>query len=179
MPRRKLEFVQGEIYHLFNRGVDKSSIFVTSENYFFFITKCWEYSRSLEIPILAYCLMPNHYHLVVYQSGDEPAGKLVQLVCNSYSKAFNSLMNRTGTLFQGRYRAKHVTSQSYLERVCAYVHANPVVAGLVPEPEYWPYSDFTRWMGMGIEGSSMRIHRELGVILGQDYRHILEEVLAI
>jgi REP element-mobilizing transposase RayT len=176
MPRRNVNFAPGEIYHLFNRGVSRPSIFLSPENYHFFIAKCWSYSSLLDISILAICLMPNHYHLVVRQNSDHRAGKLPVRVCNSYAKAFNNSMNRTGALFEGRYQAKHVGSQAYLERLCAYVHLNPVFAQLVSEPEHWPYSDYHRWITGISVGHSMDIHQELGLCQGMDYREIVGEV---
>jgi REP element-mobilizing transposase RayT len=177
MPRRNLEFVPGEIYHLYNRGAGKSPIFDAPDDYYFFTAKVWSYSRALKIPILACCLMPNHYHLVVMQAADTSAGQLPQRVCNSYSKRFNRRNDRTGTLFQGRYRAKHIPTQDYLEQVCVYVHLNPVLAGLVSEPEHWPYSDYDRWIGSGAVLDSMNVHLELGLKLGADYRQALAEIL--
>jgi putative transposase len=177
MPRRKIEFEPGEIYHLYNRGVGKSPIFATPDDYYFFTTKCWSYSRSLKIPILACCLMPNHYHLVVMQSGEAPAGQLPQRVCNCYSKRFNRRYERIGTLFQGRYRAKHIRSQDYLEQVCIYVHLNPVLAGLVREPEHWPYSDYDRWIGHSASLDSLDLHFVLGLKLGRDYQQVVAAIL--
>jgi REP element-mobilizing transposase RayT len=178
MPRRKIKFVQGEIYHLYNRGAGKANIFFSADNYYFFINKCWTYSKSLSIPIIAFCLMPNHYHLLVLQAGDISAGNLAQRVCNSYSKALNNMLERTGTVFEGRYQAKVVASQDYLECLCAYVHLNPVVAGIVSKPEDWPYSDFHRWINWHQEQSSMNLHRKLGLTHGEEYREILYAILA-
>ena len=178
MPRRKIAFIQGNIYHLYNRGAGKANIFLTPENYYFFITKCWTYSRSLSIPIIAFCLLPNHYHLLVIQAGKVPAGNLVQRTCNSYSKALNKRLNRTGTLFEGRYQAKAVASQEYLEHLCTYIHLNPVAAGLVQKPEVWPYSDYHRWVGWNVEDATMILHRELGLMQGEEYREAMEAILS-
>lgn len=177
MPRRNLEYVPGEIYHLYNRGAGKSPIFIEPDDYYFFTTKIWTFSRSLRIPILACCLMPNHYHLVVLQAADIPAGKLPQRVCNSYSKRFNRRNERSGTLFQGRYQAKHVPNQDYLEQVCAYVHLNPVMAGLVRQPEHWPHSDYNRWVGSTPLLDPMKVHIDLGLKLGVDYRQLVAAIL--
>jgi putative transposase len=121
--------------------------------------------------------MPNHYHLVVLQAADTSAGLLPQRVCNCYSKRFNRRNNRSGTLFQGRYRAKHVQTQEYLEQVCAYVHLNPVLAGFVKDPEHWPYSDCNRWIGRSAVIDSMELHIALGLTLGEGYRQVLAAIL--
>jgi putative transposase len=174
MPRRKVEFVRGEIYHLYNRGAGKLQIFIFPEHFYLFTTKCWSYSKSLDIPIIAFCLMPNHFHLLVMQGGDISAGKLPQRVCNSYSKTFNKQMNRTGTLFEGRYRAKHVENQEYLEQLCAYIHLNPTTAGIIAKPEHWPYSDYHRWIEKDLARNQMKIHHDLGLKAGKDYRRFVD-----
>ena len=92
--------------------------------------------------------MPNHYHFLVRQNGEEPAGKLPQIVFNRYSKAYNQRYNRSGTLFEGRYKAVHVDRHDYLIHLCRYIHANPVKAGLVNNPEEWPYSNYQEWIGI-------------------------------
>lgn len=178
MPRREIEFTTGEIYHLFNRGAGKSAIFLAPEYYHFFITKMWVYSKSLNLPVIAFCLMPNHYHLLVMQAGDNPAGNLAQRICNSYSKAFNNWTGRKGTHFEGRYHAKHVGSQNYLEYLCAYIHMNPASSDIVDRPELWPYSDYHRWVVINLHAQTLKIHIDLGLPVGDEYRGFLEDVLA-
>ena len=97
--------------------------------------------------MIAYCLLPNHYHYLVRQDGDERAGLLPQRVFNSYSKAYNKRYDHSGTLFQGPYQAIHVDNQRYLLHLCRYIHANPVVHGLVDDVGDWPYSNYAEWVG--------------------------------
>jgi putative transposase len=92
-------------------------------------------------------LIPNHYHFLLRQNGNEPAGLLPQWVFNSYTKAFNKRYSRSGTLFEGRYQAIHVDKHEYLVHLCRYIHANPVKAGLVSQIEQWPYSNYHEWLG--------------------------------
>lgn len=148
MPHRRTDFMQGEYYHIYNRGIDGQDIFRSHDNYIFALQRIKRYTRELDIAVIAYCLMPNHYHLLVRQDGDEPAGRLPQRVFNSYTKAFNRQHDRSGTLFQGRYRSVHVDNDAYLLHLCRYVHANPVLAGLVRQPADWAYSNYREWAGM-------------------------------
>lgn len=147
MPYRRIDFTKGRYYHIFNRGIDRQPIFREAENYLFALRKVKKYAHSLNIAIVAYCLMPNHYHLLVRQDSKKPAGRLPQLVFNSYTKAFNRRYRRSGTLFEGRYRAIHVDEDHYLIHLCRYIHANPVTGGLVSTPDAWPYSNFREWIG--------------------------------
>ena len=91
--------------------------------------------------------MPNHYHFLVRQDGQEPAGNLPQSVFNSYSKAYNKMYSHSGTLFEGRFRAKVIQTSSHLFHLCRYIHGNPVKDGLVADPTDWPYSNYLEWIG--------------------------------
>ena len=106
-----------------------------------------EYRRSLDLTVVAYCLLPNHYHLLVRQDGDNAAGLLPQRVFDAYSKAYNARYGHSGTPFQGPHRALAVEDESYLLQLSRYIHANPVVHGLVAEASAWPYANYLEWIG--------------------------------
>jgi putative transposase len=91
--------------------------------------------------------MPTHYHILCRQNGEQPAGNLPQLVFNSYTKAYNNLYKHSGTLFEGKFRAKAIQSDSHLFHLCRYIHGNPVKDGLVTDPRDWPYSNYSEWIG--------------------------------
>jgi putative transposase len=138
---------KGLYYHIYNRGARQLTIFRETTNYLFAISKIKEYSQAKRISVIAYCLMPNHYHFLLRQDGEEPAGDLPQFVFNSYSKAYNKKYAHSGTLFEGRFRAKVVESSGHLLHLCRYIHGNPVKDGLVAEPGDWPYSNYLEWIG--------------------------------
>lgn len=162
MPYRKVQFAEGQFYHIYNRGVGRQPIFREEENYLFLLRRLKKYAGVLDVTIIAYCLMPNHYHLLVRQDGAEPAGRLSQRVFNSYTKAFNKRYSRTGTLFEGPFKAIHVDRDDYLLHLCRYIHANPVKHGLVSELGQWPYSNYLEWVdareGMLIDRAFAREH---------------------
>jgi putative transposase len=106
-----------------------------------------EQSILCSIAVIAYCLMPNYYHFVLRQDGDISIATFVQSIFNSYSKAFNRMWGRKGTLFESAFYAIHVETDEYLLHLCRYIHMNPVVAGLVKQPEEWAYSNFLEWIG--------------------------------
>ncbi len=133
-------------YHIYNRGARQVTIFREPTNYLFTISKLKEYSQTKQIRVIAYCLMPNHYHLLVRQNSEEPAGDLPQFVFNSYSKAYNKMYSHSGTLFEGRFRAKAIQTTSHLLHLCRYIHGNPVKDGLVAEPGDWHYSNYLEWI---------------------------------
>jgi len=114
MPQRRTQFVQGEYYHIYNRGAGRRKVFREADNYLFAIGRAKYYAPRYQVAVIAYCLLPNHYHFLVRQDGDTSAGLLVQHVFNSYSKAYNRRYGRSGTLFEGRFRAIHIDEQSHL-----------------------------------------------------------------
>ena len=145
MPRR-LPFVQGGYYHIYNRGAGRQAIFYEERNYAYLLRLLKAVARESEVTVVAYCLLPNHYHWLLRQDGDTPAGKVPTRVFGSYSQALNRAYDRTGTLFEGPYKALAVETDAYFVNLCAYLHLNPVHHGLVAEPEAWPYSNYLEWI---------------------------------
>ncbi|MFO7683782.1 MAG: transposase [Chloroflexota bacterium] len=151
MPQARKDIISwqpGHYYHLYNRGAHHISIFREGENYLFVLQKMKKYLLELNLSIIVYCLMPNHYHFLVQQNGEHDAGLFPQRVFNSYTKAYNKRYDHSGTLFEGRYKAKHVHNDKYLRHLCRYIHANPVKDGLVEYLEQWPYSNYLEWIGL-------------------------------
>ncbi|HEY4692239.1 MAG TPA: transposase [Bellilinea sp.] len=147
MVKARPPYLPGCYYHFYNRGHDRSPIFRENENYLFVIRQVKKYSASLQLTIIAYCLMPNHYHFLVRQDGEFPAGLLPQRVFNSYSKAYNQWYNHHGTLFEAPYQVKLVQQDAHLLHLCRYIHYNPLKDGLVANLSEWPYSNYLEWIG--------------------------------
>lgn len=145
MPKR-LPFVQGGYYHVYNRGAGRQAIFHEERNYVYALRLLKRVARECEVTVVAYCLLPNHYHWLLRQDGETPAGKVPARVFGSYTQAFNRAYERTGTLFEGPYKALAVETDAYFVNVCAYIHLNPVHHGLVASPEAWPYSNYLEWI---------------------------------
>jgi len=146
MPYRKVDFRAGECYHLYNRGNNYADIFFERENYLYFLRQMRKYLPSPVLDILAYCLMPNHYHLLVRLKADNPSPSMQRLAL-SYTKAINQHYGRVGTLFQGRFRAAHVDRDEYLLHLSRYIHLNPVLAGLAQRAEDWEFSSYREFLG--------------------------------
>jgi putative transposase len=178
VPRRRPDYLPGHYYHLYNRGAHRVSIFCEADNYLFVLRKMKTYCRSLSLVPVAYCLLPNHYHLLIRQEGEQPAGLLPQRVFNSYSKAYNQRYGHSGTLFEGSYRAVAVENEAHLLHLCRYIHANPVVHGMAADPAGWPYSNYLEWIGERegtlVDRGFVRAHFRMP----EDYRKFVAEYIA-
>ncbi len=135
-------------YHIYNRGCDKNLIFFNKENYHYLIKRMKRSFRKFHIRIIAFCLMPNHYHLLVKQNSDIPISKWLHSIFVGYSMAVNRQQNRQGTLFGGHTKSKLIEDLKYLGHLMYYIHNNPVSAGLVSKPEQWEYSNYSECVGI-------------------------------
>ena len=139
-------YQQGSVYHLFNRGCDKRDIFLGINNYRFFLKKLRLTKEKYNIDIIAYCLIPNHFHLLVRQNSELTIAKWIQKVLSGYVQAFNKQHNRKGTLFEGSTKPRLINSEGYLYNIIHYIHLNPVKANLVNDPIDWHFSSYKQWI---------------------------------
>jgi REP-associated tyrosine transposase len=146
MPRRTVPLLAGHYYHLYNRGNNRGPIFFQQENYAFFLRQLREHVVAKDAQVIAYVLMPNHYHLLV-QAATDDLSHAMQLFGISYTKAINKRFERVGALFQGAFRAKEVDQDEYLLHLSRYIHLNPVRAGLVQQPQQWLFSSYSDYIG--------------------------------
>ena len=146
MAKRTVVFKAGRYFHIYNRGAGKAKIFFEEDNYIYFLKKMKEYSAEYEFSIIAYCLMPNHFHLLVRQDSEQPLNKALGFMFNAYTKAINKRYSRSGTLFEGSFRSIEVEDKKYLLELCRYIHRNPIDDGLVKNIEDWKYSNYHEWV---------------------------------
>lgn len=138
-----MDLEQGNYYHIYNRSNNRELVFKNSENYIYFLKKFRKRFHKL-LSIYAYCLMPTHFHFLV-KVNKEKIDKLKQLIgiqLSAYTKAVNNMYERNGSLFQQHTKAKLIDDESYLLTLLAYIHQNPVRAGLVDRLPRWPYSSY-------------------------------------
>ena len=136
----------GHYYHIYNRGCNREPIFVDDENYLFLLRRAKSFLADYPLNVIAYCLMPNHYHFLVRPEEDGASSRFIQRLFNSYTQAFNKQHKRSGTLFEGRAKSILVDTDEYVLYLCRYIHLNPVRAGLVAHPGEWPYSNYLEWV---------------------------------
>lgn len=156
----------GGFYHVFNRGVEKRSTFEDDRDHERFLVMVDYYRLAdppisfsqrhriqpsrLDLPreplvtIVAYCLMPNHYHFLVQACTERGIEQFAGRLSNAYTRAYNTRWNRVGPLFQGRYKIEAITTNDELVHVCRYIHLNPVVARIVRDPAQYRWSSYPK-----------------------------------
>jgi putative transposase len=140
MPRIARIVGVGYPHHIIQRGNNREKVFLNQRDYERYLSFLSRYSEQKEISVLAYCLMPNHIHLLVKPSGEEALPKMMQGVTLCYTKYFNGENGRTGRLWECRYYSTVIDADSYLWTVIKYIENNPVRAGMVKRPEDYLYS---------------------------------------
>lgn len=138
---RKPKLRKNVIYHIYNRGVSKWRIFKKDADYRFFIYKLAYYKKKYDIEVVSYCVMPNHFHLLLRTSYKGICiSRFMKSLQLSYAHYYNRGYKHSGHVFEGAYKNKTVGTGRYLARVINYIAMNPVRKGLVSRPEEWPYS---------------------------------------
>lgn len=160
-PNRQI--ATGEFYHVYNRGVEKRTVFLDDEDNLHFIHCLYEFNdrdatlnfshfidaqtarglsvdyavqnfrelvrskeRKLLVDIICFCLMPNHFHLIIRPLADDALSLFMQKLGGGYAKYFNNKYKRVGPLFQGKYKAKHIADDTYFSHCSGYIHRNPL-----------------------------------------------------
>ena len=165
--REYKNFSEGNIYHLYNRGNNKEILFRDEQDYRAFLfrlglvlgfkkedlDKC-EITKSPKSRIRisglksenfklhAFCLMPNHFHLLIEQCGDESISKLMVKLCTSFSRYLNLKYKRVGYVFQDRFKAVHIETNPQLMLISSYIHMNPIKDSLANKPEDYKWSSY-------------------------------------
>jgi putative transposase len=139
MARRPRLLAPGLLYHVIARGNQRRPTFVDERDYRAYLTRLATYRDRYAVRLYAYCLMPNHVHLLV-ETGLPPLSKFMQGLQQAYTVRFNRVHDTVGHVFQGRYKAIVCDSDAYLATLVRYIHLNPVRAGLVARPEDYPHS---------------------------------------
>ena len=153
--------IANDIYHIYNQGNNREKLFYGDEDYIRFLKLCRKYI-SPNCDILAYCLMPNHFHFLIYanenSAGIRQVGHLnlcelsngFRVLQSTYAQYINSRENRTGSLFRQKIKAKSLDNgdENYGWIAFNYIHLNPLKAGLVEDLKYWEFSSFLDYAGL-------------------------------
>ncbi|GAB4218604.1 MAG: hypothetical protein Fur009_0040 [Candidatus Microgenomates bacterium] len=169
---RKNKFLAGEFFHVFNKSIANFGIFndlknsnrfyanicyynqlTITDRFSFFIEKNTEYNPDIFllndksiVKIIAYCIMPDHYHLLLKILKDNLLSVYISKIENSYTRYFNTKYKRKGPLWQSRFKAVRIKNNEQLLHVSRYIHLNPTTSFLVENPQDWQYSSYKRFI---------------------------------
>jgi putative transposase len=142
MPRQPRFFVPHIPQHVVQRGVDRQAVFFQPDDYHRYLHSLGKAADKYDCKIHAYVLMTNHTHLLVTPGSKRSIPLIMQAMGRGYVQMLNKKYNRTGTLWEGRYKASLVQDERYLLACHKYIELNPVRAGLVAKPGDYPHSSF-------------------------------------
>ena len=145
-------FCKDTIFHIYNHAIGNENLFLDNKDYSFLLLKFEKILKEFPASIYAYCLMPNHFHFLVRQVGDEPVYKLFNRLFSGYVQYYNKKHKRKGRLLRSPLHHHLVDSDQYLIYLCQYIHLNPVKAGFVKDPCEWPYSNYADWLDIRRNG---------------------------
>ncbi|QAT40532.1 transposase [Clostridium sp. JN-9] len=149
MPTKKRKWYPGASYHITARGNHRNDIFNDEQDFSYYLTlikeamKYYEYDKY---EVICYCLMDNHVHILI-KTEDKPAGQFIGRVNSRYATYYNKKYNYIGHLFQGRYFAELIESDSQMLETSRYIHLNPVRAKMVEKPEIYEWSSYSMYIG--------------------------------
>ena len=141
LPRLNMS---GVPQHVIQRGNNKKACFFEEQDYKVYLDKLKEYGAKLEVEIHSFVLMTNHVHLLMTPKEGNGVSRLMQSLGRYYVRYINKKYDRTGTLWEGRFKSTLIDSENYLLTVCRYIELNPVRANMVEQPAEYPWSSFRR-----------------------------------
>lgn len=170
MPYRTTPFVNDQFYHLYNRGINKQQVFTDRRDYNRFIKTLFYYQIDNPKPrlsfykpngiykidptkkivnVVAYCLMPNHFHILVKQLREGGISEFMRKFVHSYTKYRNTKNQSQGPIFQSLFKAVLIESDEQLLHVSRYIHLNPLVSYLIKDLNLYPWSSYPSYIGLG------------------------------
>ena len=196
MPRRVVSVSNDQIYHVFNRGVEKRDIFKQPRDYQRFLQTVYYYqylgpkpkfsvlskinfekfnpsTDSMLVDIYAYCLMPNHFHFLLKQIKDNGVAIFISQFINSYTRYFNTKYSRIGHLFQGSYKVVLVEDEEQFLHLSRYIHLNPRIASPTQDLDSYKWSSWNQYT-LGKAGLC-NTKEILGMITVENYKDFVHE----
>jgi putative transposase len=177
MPRMSRVAVGGEVYHVLNRANGRATIFHTDDEYQHFESLLLEGVTLIGMRLLAYCIMPNHWHLVLYPRDDHAMGEFMRWVTTTHVRQRRTRTNTVGHghLYQGTYKSFPVEEDKHLHDLIRYVEQNPLRAKLTKRAEDWKWSSLTRRLRNTREDQALLAH--LPTELPSNYAELVNTIL--
>ena len=142
MPSGPRVLFDNSCYHIMARGNQKRNIFREEKDYEEYIIRIIRYKKKYNIKLYAYCLMPNHIHIMGMVGKKQNLSNFMHNLTRSYTAYFNEKYEKVGYLWQGRFKSRIILKDKYLISCIQYIETNPVRAEIVASPEHYPWSSF-------------------------------------
>jgi len=177
MPRQARVSVADVVYHVINRANGRQEIFHTNKDYQHFESLLEEAKELTNMRILAYCIMPNHWHLVLYPRTDTNLGEFMSWLTSTHVRQYRTKTNTIGYghLYQDRYKSFPTESNQYCQTLIRYVEQNPLRAKLVDKAEQWQWSSL--WRREQGNEKQRSLLAPLPIILPDNYQQSVNELL--
>lgn len=146
MPRVSRRNLKGNYFHVMVQGVDKEYIFNNIDYMEKYQNLIFSNSKKYSIELLAYCIMSNHAHMLIYTEEIEELSKFMKNINTSYSMYYNNQKNRVGVVFRNRFESEPIKDRKHLTNCIAYIHNNPVKARIVTYPSQYKYSSYNNYV---------------------------------
>ena len=151
MARLSRLTLPGYPHHVIARGNNRQAIFAMPADYRFLLDLLSEGAKKFDVAVHAYVLMSNHFHLLATPQTPDGLPKMMQAVGHTYVRYFNRTQQRTGTLWEGRYKSTLIQSERYLLACRAYIDLTPVRAAMVAQPQDYPWSSHAHYLGRRVD----------------------------
>lgn len=146
MARMSRQNLKSLYFHVMVQGINKEYIFSTKEMKEKYKMLVKENIQKSNVKLLSYCIMSNHAHMLMYVQNLQEMSKLMQKINTSFARIYNRKNNRVGFVFRDRFTVQQILSQQHLYNCLAYIHNNPVKAGIVNNPIDYKYSSYIEWV---------------------------------
>jgi putative transposase len=140
------QFTQDSYYHIYNHASYNMNLFNDDMDYQRYFELIKRYLDNKNFDISSFCLMPNHFHFLLKQNIAIPVYEPFIQICYQYSRYYNNKYDHKGTIFASKLQHIHVDKDNYILWLCAYIHLNPIKAGLCKSIEDWNWSNFLEWV---------------------------------
>lgn len=171
MPRIARKYLETSFFHVIVQGVNKDFIFYKNEYIEDYISLIKKYKDEFDIEILAYCIMSNHAHLLIFTEKIEILSSFMHLINSLYAQKYNRAENRVGHVFRNRYLSEPIYSEKYLVNCINYIHRNPVKAGIVKHCNEYKYSTYNDYVNCTGFANSKILNKIIGK---ENYRKLLK-----
>ena len=146
MHRMPRNIHENGFFHIMVQGINKCYIFDKNIDKEYYLSLLFKYKEKFKIMLLAYCIMDNHAHLLIFTNDINELSEYMRIINSKFAINYNAANNRVGYVFRDRFKSQYIKKNDYLLKCLNYIHMNPVKAGMVKNPEEYKYSSYNNYI---------------------------------